>query len=148
MINKTNSLFILRLAIGWYFFYAGFTKIIDPAWSAVGYIGSANNLKFIYQFFGSAEMIGVTNLLNEWGLTLVGVVLILGIGNRFASICGIMLMALYYLVLPFPHPDAHSFIIDNHLIFISVFLVLIAFSGEDKITALPKLKLSLPKFLR
>ena len=31
-------LFLLRVTAGWMFFYAGITKVLDPKWSAEGYL--------------------------------------------------------------------------------------------------------------
>ena len=32
------SLVLLRLGLGWLMFYAGITKVLDPSWSAAGYL--------------------------------------------------------------------------------------------------------------
>lgn len=69
------------------------------------------------------------NFLNEWGLTLIGLALLLGLFVRFACVSGVLLMALYYLsALDFPYPDPHSFIVDQHVIYIFILLFL-AFSN-------------------
>ena len=39
----------LRVVMGWLFFYAGITKVLDPAWSAAGYITNAKSLTVLYQ---------------------------------------------------------------------------------------------------
>ena len=31
-------LFLLRVSAGWMFFYAGITKVLNPQWSAEGYL--------------------------------------------------------------------------------------------------------------
>lgn len=67
-------------------------------------------------------MLSLTNFVNEWGLTLLGVSLILGIGVRLSSILGALLMLLYYIPLGFPYPNASSFIVDQHIIYIFVLL--------------------------
>jgi len=122
------SLFLLRIAAGWMFFYAGITKIMDPAWSAAGYLGSAKNFPEFYNLLTTPVMLPITNFLNEWGLTLLGVSLILGVGIRLSSILGAVLMLLYYLpILDFPYPNAHSYIVDEHIIYIAVLLVLASF---------------------
>jgi len=91
------SLLALRLAMGWLFLYAGVTKIINPDWSAIGYLNTAKTFPNLFQWFASPEMIGITNILNEWGLTIIGVSLISGMLVKWSSIGGIVLMALYYL---------------------------------------------------
>ena len=107
-----------RIAMGWLMFYAGITKIMDPAWSAEGYARSAKTLPGLYTFFASAGQIDWVNFVNKWGVTLIGVSLILGIGVRLSSSLGAVLMVFYYLpVLDFPYAGEHSYIVDEHIIY-------------------------------
>ena len=70
---------------------------------------------------------GWINFVNEWGLTLLGVSLILGIGVRLSSVLGAVLMVFYYLpVLTFPRIAPHSYIVDDHIIYA---LVLVFFAA-------------------
>ncbi|OHA81366.1 MAG: hypothetical protein A2675_02900 [Candidatus Yonathbacteria bacterium RIFCSPHIGHO2_01_FULL_51_10] len=122
------SLVSLRITLGWMFFYAGITKVLDPAWSAAGYLSAAKTMTGFYQWVASPALLPFTNFLNEWGLTLIGVALILGIGVRLSSFLGVLMMALYYFpTLDFPYPDAHSFIVDQHIIYAAGLLVLAGF---------------------
>ena len=36
-------LFLLRVSAGWMFFYAGITKVLNPQWSAEGYLKGAKS---------------------------------------------------------------------------------------------------------
>lgn len=121
-----HALLVLRLTMGWIFFYAGVSKIINPEWTAAGYLNNASSFQGLFSWFASAENIGWVNFLNEWGLTLVGVALILGIFVKWASIAGIALMALYYFaVLDFPKVGANAFILDDHVVYALVFWLFI-----------------------
>ena len=112
------SLFLLRISMGWLMLYAGIIKIMDSGWSAVGYIGNAKTFPEFYALFLRPDILPITNLVNEWGLTLLGVSLILGIFVRLSSILGAALMLLYYLpILQFPYPNPHSYIVDEHIIY-------------------------------
>lgn len=114
--SQKISLFLLRLSMGWLMFYAGITKVLNPGWTAAGYLQTAKTLPTLFAWFASPANIGWVNFLNEWGLTLLGVSLILGIAVRVSSILGIALMALYYLpILTFPIVGAHSYIVDEHV---------------------------------
>lgn len=118
------SLFLLRISLGWLFFYAGITKVLNSTWSAEGYLKSAKTFTGFYQWLASLSILPVTNFVNEWGLTLIGVSLILGIGVRFFSVFGAVLMLLYYLpILNFPYPNPHSFLVDEHIIYALVLLL-------------------------
>lgn len=122
------SLLLLRLSLGWLMFYAGITKIVDPAWSAAGYLTNAQTFQSIYAWFAQPAILPVTNFLNEWGLTLIGISLIVGAFVRLSSTLGILLMLLYYFpVLTFPTIGAHSFLVDEHIIYALVFLLLLAY---------------------
>lgn len=121
------AVFLSRVALGVLFFYAGITKVLNPDWSATGYLNTAKTFPGLYQWFASAGNIGWVNLVNEWGLTLIGVALIAGLLVRWASLGGIFIMVLYYLaILQFPYVGTNSYLVDDHIVFMSVFLVLIA----------------------
>ena len=77
------SLFLLRITTGWLFFYSGITKVLDPSWSAAGYLSGAKMFTGFYQFLVSPAILPITNFVNEWGLTLLGASLVLGILVRF-----------------------------------------------------------------
>ncbi|MBI1998963.1 MAG: DoxX family protein [Parcubacteria group bacterium] len=130
------ALLALRLSLGWLFFYSGIIKIFDADWTAAGYLAGAKTFPALFQWFAVPANIGWVNFVNEWGLALVGLLLITGLFVRYASIAGIVLMALYYLpVLAFPYPNAHSFIVDEHIIYILVLLFFV-FSGAGTVYGL------------
>ena len=119
------SMFLLRITTGWFFFYAGITKILNPEWSAAKYLGAAKTFTGFYQWLASDGMIGFINFINEWGLLLIGVALILGIGVRLAGILGAILMVLYYFpVLDFPKAGDHGFLVDDHILWAAGLLTL------------------------
>ena len=119
------SLFLLRVATGWMMFYAGITKVLDPDWSSAGYLQVAKTFSGFYSWMTSASMLPLTNFVNEWGLTILGVSLILGIGVRLSSMLGAVLMLLYYFpILDFPYPNPHSFLVDEHIIYALVLVLL------------------------
>jgi len=125
MINNKYQRFmvlLLRLAMGWMMFYAGTTKVLDPGWSAAGYLKSAKTFAGFYQWLAQPDIIPFINFINEWGLTLLGVSLILGIFVRLSSLLGVLLMLLYYIpVLSFPYVG-HGYIVDEHVIYALVLL--------------------------
>lgn len=109
--------------MGWMFLYAGITKVLNPEWSAAGYLKGAKTLTGLYQWMLDPSILSVVNFLNEWGLTFLGVSLILGVFVRLSSVLGIVLMLMYYLpILDFPYPNPNSFIVDQHIVYILVLL--------------------------
>ena len=116
------SLIVLRLSTGWMFLYAGITKVVNPEWSAAGYLSGAKMFVGFYNWLLGPGILPTVNLVNEWGLSLLGISLILGIGVRLSSALGVLLMLLYYIPLGFPYPNPNSFIVDQHVILIFVLL--------------------------
>ena len=128
--TKKLSMFMLRVATGWLMLYAGITKILDPEWSATGYLQYAKTFPDFFQWFLQPDILPITNFINEWGLTLLGVSLILGAAVRFSSVLGLLLMLLYYLpVLEFPYIAPYYYLIDDHIIYALVLGVLAAFQA-------------------
>lgn len=114
---------LMRILMGWLMFYAGITKVADPDWTAAGYAKSAKTLSGLYNFFAANPQIEWINFVNKWGLTLLGVSLILGIGVRLSSSLGAILMLFYYIpVLEFPYVGEHSYVVDEHIIYASLLL--------------------------
>lgn len=120
----------MRVSLGCIFFYAGLTKILNPAWSAAGLLNTAKTLPGLYHWFASPGVIGVVNVVNEWSLLLLGVSLLLGLFVGLSSRLGIVLVALYYLAqFDFPYVGKNYFIIDEHVIFVIGLILLIQASA-------------------
>lgn len=115
--------------------YAGITKITDPNWSAEGYLKGAKLLSGFYMWLTTPNVLPIINFINEWGLTLLGISLILGIFIKYSAPLGALLMLLYYLPLGIIHPDTHSMIVDNHIIF-GLTLIYFAIIGAGKVWGL------------
>ena len=118
-------IFFLRISLGILFLYAGITKVVNPSWSAAGYLKNATTFPDFYNFLLQPEILPIINFINAWGLTLLGVSLILGIFVRLSSKLGALLMLLYYIpILKFPFVGTHSFLVDEHIIYIASLLLL------------------------
>ena len=115
----------IRIALGWVMFYAGITKVLDPSWSAKGFLMNAETFPALFEWFASPGVLPVVNQLNQWGLTLIGVSLLLGLFTRPAAWAGVVLMILYWLpALNFPYVGEHAYLIDEHIIYALVFAFL------------------------
>ena len=117
------TLTALRITMGWLYFYAGITKVLNPEWTSAGYLAGAKTFAGFYAWLAQPGIMPFIDFTNKWGLTLLGVSLILGLGVRLSSLLGALLMALYYLpILNFPYPNPNAFIVDQHIIYIAVLL--------------------------
>lgn len=143
MNSEKYTLGLLRVAMGWLYFYAGITKVLNPDWTAEGYIRGAKNFTWFFQLLLNPEILPVVNFVNEWGLTLLGLSLILGLGVRLSSVLGAVLMLMYYFALPFPYPNAHSFLVDEHIIY-TFALLFLASVGAGRVFGLYNWCASLP----
>lgn len=122
------SLLLLRLALGWLFFWAGITKVLNPEWTAAGYLNNAKTLSGFYHALAQPGIITAVNWLNEWGLLLLGLALLGGIFIRLAGILGAILMLLYYFPgLDFPYAGKTSLLVDEHIVYALALLLLGAF---------------------
>jgi uncharacterized membrane protein YphA (DoxX/SURF4 family) len=93
---------IIRAAVGWHFLYEGCIKLFADSWSAASYLN--NTYGFLSGFYhwlaDSPARLGVVDFLNIWGLILIGLALFIGLCVRWASLAGVLLLALYYFAYP------------------------------------------------
>ena len=75
---------------------------LTPSWTSAPYLLLARGIfsGFFHWLASSPGLVRTVDLLNIWGLILIGLALILGCFSRFASASGIVLLALYYLAHP------------------------------------------------
>lgn len=93
---------ILRIAIGWHFLYEGLIKLLNPAWTARPFLEGSRWIfgdLFRWMVSGNTGM-WIIDAANAYGLTLIGLALILGIFTRLASWGGVALLLSYYLAYP------------------------------------------------
>ncbi len=95
-------LFVIRIAVGWHFLYEGLIKVFDPRWSSAGYLaGSPWLLSGFFQWLIlQPTLLRIVDLLNAWGLTLIGLALFFGCLTRTASFFGVVMLAMYYIAYP------------------------------------------------
>jgi thiosulfate dehydrogenase [quinone] large subunit len=103
-LNNIQAVFlvILRVAVGWHFLYEGLVKIIDPSWSSFEYLMDSQGIfsGIFTSMAANQSVLSIVDLLNVWGLILIGAGLILGIFTRLSTICAIILLSFYYLSHP------------------------------------------------
>ncbi|MCG8450380.1 MAG: DoxX family protein [Pirellulales bacterium] len=114
---------IARVAMGWIFTQAGLDKILDPEWTAAGFLQFAipEGNPFASLWAGMVGSPLVDNLV-QWGLFLIGVSLILGFFVRWAALWGAVMMVLFWMAslqggLGQFLPLEHGWVIDDHLIY-------------------------------
>ena len=135
-------LVVLRIAIGWHFLYEGLVKLMNPNWSCVGFLLDSGGFmkSFFYDLASNPSAVNIIDMLNIWGLILIGLSLILGFLARPAIIFGITLLAMYYLSHPpfvgirYAVPNEGSYLIVNkNLIELIALAVLYVFPSSKYI---------------
>ena len=130
------GLVVLRVLIGWHFLYEGIAKLINPYWSSAAYLLDS---KWIFSglaksIVANPTLLTISDYVNMWGLTIVGISLLLGIFSKYGSLIGMSLVLSYYLFAPpllgleYGKPNEGSYLIVNkNLIEASALWVLYAF---------------------
>ncbi|MDP2424512.1 MAG: DoxX family membrane protein [Bacteroidales bacterium] len=134
--SKLSALVLLRLVIGWHFFYEGMVKVLNPSWTSKAYLlDSGGFAKPFFEWIARNDILLAANdLMNAWVLTIAGLFLLLGVLVRPAALAGMFLLAMYYLSHPafpgleylFP-TDGSYFIINKTLIELVAMCVIFAF---------------------
>jgi thiosulfate dehydrogenase [quinone] large subunit len=138
---------VMRVLIGWHFLYEGLTKLTASSWSAAGYMKAARG-PFADMFRSMAaqpNLLDNVNLITMYGLTIVGLLLILGLFTRLAALGGIGFILLFYLATPpfvgyfYSIPSEGSYLVVNkNLVELSALAVIFMtgsgrFAGLDRI---------------
>jgi thiosulfate dehydrogenase (quinone) large subunit len=134
---QTGAVVGLRLLIGWHFLYEGLAKLTNPYWTSAGYLAESQWIfqGLLIRIAASPAAVTIVDYLNMWGLTLIGLGLLLGLFTRTAAAAGIVLLAFYYLSAPaltglsYAMPAEGSYLIVNKvLIELTALVVLMAFN--------------------
>ena len=116
-MKKSLAVTLLRMLIGWHFLYEGIWKLIQPGgWSSAGYLRMSSWFAApVFRMIADTPwLLRIVDLINMWGLTLIGLALVVGILVRPAAAAGILLLAFYYVAQP-PFLSAYS---EGHFLFI------------------------------
>ena len=135
-VAQQALLVLLRVGIGWHFLYEGYVKLTAKSWSAAGYLTQAQGplAGWFHHLGQSQSMLHAVDLLNAYGLTLVGACLILGLATPLACLGGMALLALYYTASPpwiavLPRAtEGNYLIIDKNVVEFLAVAVLLAFN--------------------
>lgn len=96
------SLVTLRVVIGWYFLYEGLAKFFSPNWTSYGYLmDSAGAFAPLFKELAmNPTMMQVADILNIYGLILIGLCLIVGAFTKIAFYGALGLLAMFYISHP------------------------------------------------
>ena len=138
---------VLRVLVGWHFLYEGIAKLTSASWSAAGYLKQSRGpFADLFRWLAAQpDLLAAANLITMWGLIAVGVLLILGLFTRLASLGGIGFILLFYLCNPpfvgyfYSIPVEGSYlIVSKNLVELGALVVILVtgsgqFAGLDRI---------------
>jgi thiosulfate dehydrogenase [quinone] large subunit len=140
------SLTFLRVLIGWHLLYEGLVKLYTPGWTAKGYLlGSAGPISPLFKGMAqSKSILYIVDIMNEWGLVLIGLCLFIGLLSKPCKILAMILISFYYLAYPpfaslgfNAHVEGSYWIVNKNLIEIAALFVLYQFPSSH-ITGIDK----------
>jgi thiosulfate dehydrogenase [quinone] large subunit len=138
---------LLRVVIGWHFLYEGLAKLTSASWSAAGFMKQSRG-PFAEIFRGIAanpNLLANADLITMWGLTIVGLLLILGLFTRLASLAGVGFILLFYLCNPpfigyfYSIPTEGSYLVINKNLVEVCALLVIFFTGSGRFAGLDRI---------
>ena len=138
---------VMRVIVGWHFLYEGIAKLTSSSWSAVGYMRvSRGPFAAFFKWIAShPQLLDNANMITMYGLTIVGVLLMLGLFTRLAAVGGIGFVLMFYLCNPpfvgyfYSIPTEGSYLIVNkNLVELCALAVILLtrsglFAGLDRI---------------
>ena len=140
------SLSLLRILVGWHLLYEGMAKLANSNWTSAAYL-----LDSKWLFSGLAKwmvtnpgLLSLVDTLNIWGLTLIGLSLMLGLMSRWGSIAGACLLVVYYLFHPplvgldYSKPPEGSYLIGDKNLVEACALFVLAMFPTSHITGLDR----------
>jgi len=131
------SLLSLRLVMGYVFLSAGIEKVLDPEWTAggflVGAVDDANPFAGIFAAMADGWL-WLVDPLNVWGQVLIGIALLAGAFVRLAAFGGALMFVLYWLTqfqggLMAGLPVENGFVVTYHLVYALIIFGIAAFGA-------------------
>jgi thiosulfate dehydrogenase [quinone] large subunit len=102
------ALVVLRTLVGWHFLYEGYYKLWAPGWSragaplaswtAAGYLrGASGPLAGLFHSLADSRLLSVVDTAMPVALVIVGLLLMLGLFTRPATLGALALLTLFYV---------------------------------------------------
>ena len=137
---QKKLLTVLRVIIGWHLLYEGIAKILIPEWTSAYYLENSRWIfaDLFHWIAANQTALAIVDFLNIWGLTLLGLLLMLGFITRHAAIFSILLIGLYYVSNP-PfigmdygmYAEGHYLVVNKNLIEMIALAVLAVFPAGN-----------------
>lgn len=144
---QLSVMVILRMAIGWLLLYEGIGRAMNSNWSLTSYLSGSRG--FLSGYFISltthSNLMYAFDIINEWGLILIGMGLIFGLFSQFFSLAGLVFVLIGYLSHPpffglnYTSIVQGSYLIVNELFILSLLFLLFVLFPTSHIIGLDRL---------
>lgn len=129
-----RSLLAMRLGMGWIMLQGGLTKLMDPSWTAAGYLSNVPAGNPFVTLWSSMAGVPLVDQLVVWGLVLTGLGLIFGALLRWSAFWAAAMNLLFWASsleggITQGLPVAHGWVVDSHIVYIALLLGLGAFGS-------------------
>jgi uncharacterized membrane protein YphA (DoxX/SURF4 family) len=80
--------------VGWHIFYEGLSKLLNPNWTSLAYLMDSKGFfaGFFYELASNPSVLKAVDILNVWGLLIIGLFLMIGLFEKVTSIAGMILI--------------------------------------------------------
>lgn len=138
---------VLRVLVGWHFLYEGIAKLTSSSFTAAGYLKMARGpfAGLFHWLAAQPNLLANADLMTMWGLTIVGLLLILGLFTRLASLGAIAFLLMFYFATPpfvgyfYALPSEGSYLLVNKNLVELGALVVILLTGSGLVYGLDRL---------
>jgi thiosulfate dehydrogenase [quinone] large subunit len=131
------SLLAMRIGMGWILLQGGLTKLVNPSWTAAGYLTNVPAGNPFMNYWSLMAGNPIVDQLVIWGLILTGLGLIVGAFTRLTVFSASTMMMLFWassleggLLQGFP--VAHGWLVDSHIVYV-ILMVAAAEFGAGRI---------------
>jgi thiosulfate dehydrogenase (quinone) large subunit len=127
--STTERKFILvfRLLMAWTFLYAASHQVLNPKFSAAGFLANTKTFHDVYAVLATPSLDPVLTFLVSYGHLLIGLSLLLGLMVRVSASFGVVLLLMYWTAhMDWPYiENTNNFIVDYHIVYavLCVYLV-------------------------
>ncbi len=138
---------VMRVLVGWHFLYEGVAKLTSPTWSAAGYLRQARGpFAGLFKWLAAQpNLLANADLITIWGLTIVGLLLILGLFTRLSSLGAIAFLLMFYIATPpfvgyfYSLPSEGSYLLVNKNLVELAALVVVLLTGSGRFAGLDRI---------
>jgi thiosulfate dehydrogenase (quinone) large subunit len=138
---------VMRVLIGWHFLYEGIAKLTSPSFTAAGYLKQARGpFADLFKWLAAQpNLLANSDVITMWGLTAVGVLLILGLFTRLSSLGAIGFLLMFYFATPpfvgyfYSLPSEGSYLLVNKNLVELGALVVVFLTGSGRFAGLDRI---------